>query len=372
MKDIVYFRGTAFNLVNVCVQSKNPDPKCPFSNYSYYVNLVRSTCPELLINCLFDKKEFDCCKYFVPIHTDMGTCFALNSVQVKNPILYPMVFNVTQKEGVLKFETLLNTMLYTLGEDEIPTVTTLTSSTLKLVLGKNYQRQVVVKNIENDPLTVETTPAQRACRFSYENDNGLYPLYSYSTCTVLCRKREQMKLCGCTDHFMIGSDESKMCNASGLLCLHRHFSQLTTLKPRWAGRRPGLVCDCLPSCDETEITIIKDAVTSAGRARKKRIAVELKMAYLPTERFKRNVVRSRLDLVVSIGGAAGLFVGASLLSFVELIFFFTIRLLDNIYLEKRKKKEKTTVRNMKTFQPAMPRSTMRFYSQRSNLITFRP
>ncbi|CAK1551059.1 unnamed protein product [Leptosia nina] len=207
LKDIVYFRGSAYSFSGVCTQTRTPDPQCPVSNFTHYVNLVRSSCQEMMRNCSFGKRQFDCCEYFVPIETDMGTCFALNSLQVEKPKLYPMVFNVNQKEGVLNFEVLLNSMLYTLGEDEVPTITTIFSSTLKLALGKNYQRQVVVRNIENDPLTAETTPEQRACRFHDENDDGLYPVYSYSSCTVQCRKRQQMQLCGCNDHFMIGTGE---------------------------------------------------------------------------------------------------------------------------------------------------------------------
>ncbi|CAG4956011.1 unnamed protein product [Colias eurytheme] len=336
LRDIAYFRGFAYRLVDVCYATKNPDSQCPTSNYSYYADLVRSPCSQLLQNCSYNGNAFDCCEYFLPLQTDIGMCYTINSIQVENPKIYPMVSNKQHKQGVLSFELLLkHAMLYTLGEDEVPTVTTLTSSTLKLASGKNYQRHLTVRNIENDPLVVQTTREQRACRFNDDNQGGLYPHYSYSTCTVLCRKKRQVEICGCNDHFMIGAEDSKRCNISGISCLHNHASDLTTLKPPW-NKRPGLACDCLPSCDETEITVIKDVVRAkGGRSKKKKAYVELILAYLPTERFKRNVVRSRLDLVVSVGGTAGLFVGASLLSFVELIFFFTVRLFDNIYLKKR-------------------------------------
>ncbi|PSN47417.1 hypothetical protein C0J52_19201 [Blattella germanica] len=49
------------------------------------------------------------------------------------------------------------------------------------------------------------------------------------------------------------------------------------------------------------------------------------MISLPTERYRRNVVRSQLDLVVSTGGAIGLFFGASIISMVEFIMFICIR-----------------------------------------------
>ena len=69
---------------------------------------------------------------------------------------------------------------------------------------------MIVRNIENDPLITETTPKQRACRFHDENDDGLYPHYSYSACNILCRKRAQMEICQCNDHFMLGSSKCRV------------------------------------------------------------------------------------------------------------------------------------------------------------------
>nr|XP_049694331.1 uncharacterized protein LOC110374779 [Helicoverpa armigera] len=280
LKEIVYFRGVTYVLVGTCYKNPDPDPLCPQSNYTYYANLVRSDCTKIIKNCTYNDEEFPCCEYFQPIETDIGPCFILNSIQTK--------------------------------------------------------RILSVRNIENDPLITETTSEQRACRFHHENEDGLYPHYSYSACTVLCRKRAQLESCQCNDHFILGTTEETRCNLTGMACLNTLSSHLTTLKPPWANR-PGLSCNCLPSCDETEITVIKDvSIPVKGKGHKKKARVEIILAYLPTERFKRNVVRSRLDLVVSVGGTTGLFVGASLLSFVELFFFFTVRFISNVWMERKK------------------------------------
>ncbi|XP_034832228.2 sodium channel protein Nach-like [Maniola hyperantus] len=334
IKEIIYFRGRAFNLVKNCLP-ENRDPQCPLSNYSYYASFILSPCSEVLANCSYNNKKFDCCEYFQPIETDIGVCYIINSIQTKNPKTYPMVNNVIHKRGVLRFKLLRASMIYTLGEDEIPNIATLLSSTLQVLLGKLYRREVIVKNIENHPLVEQTTLEQRVCRFHHENEDGLYPQYSYSACIIRCRKLAQLKTCQCNDHFMVGATEEEHCNITGMACLHDNFAYLTALKPPWA-QRPGLVCDCLPSCNETEINVIEDMALPLHTENSKEAHVEIILAYLPTERFKRNVVRSRLDLVVSLGGTAGLFVGASLLSFVELIFFFTVRLINNVWIEKRK------------------------------------
>lgn len=45
----------------------------------------------------------------------------------------------------------------------------------------------------------------------------------------------------------------------------------------------------------------------------------------PIIRYKREVLFGWVDLLVSFGGIAGLFLGFSLLSGVEIIYYFTIR-----------------------------------------------
>ncbi|KAL4713986.1 hypothetical protein ACJJTC_005617 [Scirpophaga incertulas] len=206
LKEIAHYRGISYSLVQVCHKAKNPDPLCPVSNYSYYAALVRSSCPQIIQNCSYNDKPFDCCEYFQPIDTDMGTCFMMNSIQTKNPKLFPMINNLQQKRSNIKFQIYVQSTLYTIGKDEIPSITTLQSSTLKIKLGYSHRRQITVTNIVNDPLVVQTAIKTRACRFHDEvEEHSLYPLYSYSACTTLCRKRAQLDFCKCNDHFMLGT-----------------------------------------------------------------------------------------------------------------------------------------------------------------------
>lgn len=45
----------------------------------------------------------------------------------------------------------------------------------------------------------------------------------------------------------------------------------------------------------------------------------------PTVRYVRNVAKTKLDFVVSVGGLVGLFFGASVLSIVEFLYIWLIR-----------------------------------------------
>ncbi|RVE42930.1 hypothetical protein evm_012429 [Chilo suppressalis] len=99
-------------------------------------------------------------------------------------------------------------------------------------------------------------------------------------------------------HLMTGhfETENNHCNITGLACLHSNKSVLTDLKPPWR-KRPGLVCDCMPSCNDIEITIIRELQEKSNIGKKEISNIEIELAHLPSERYKRSVVRSHLDLV---------------------------------------------------------------------------
>lgn len=65
-----------------------------------------------------------------------------------------------------------------------------------------------MKNVENDPEARDVSVTQRNCRFPEENNVEVHKLYSFSACSVQCRKDEQMRLCGCNSHVMPNTDVS--------------------------------------------------------------------------------------------------------------------------------------------------------------------
>jgi len=54
------------------------------------------------------------------------------------------------------------------------------------------------------------------------------------------------------------------------------------------------------------------------------------MPFLPTDQYRRQSLRTPLDVVVSMGGMLGLFLGASILSAIEFVYYFTVRPLSNM------------------------------------------
>ncbi|PSN54013.1 hypothetical protein C0J52_10165 [Blattella germanica] len=81
-------------------------------------------------------------------------------------------------------------------------------------------------------------------------------------------------------------------------------------------------CDCTADCNEPDFYVVYETmeVTKSDISN-----FTLIMNNLPTERLRRYVVRTKLDLVVSLGGIVGLFLGASLISAVEIFVHSFIR-----------------------------------------------
>lgn len=130
------------------------------------------------------------------------------------------------------------------------------------VLIKNFQlifsRSLSVKNIENDPLTRDVSVVQRNCRYSDENILNVHHFYSYSACLVQCRKDKQVKMCNCTSHLMPNTPHSMHCDMEGLKCLNNYYEELSVVIAPWTTGKKGVVCDCLPSCTEVDITVVHE------------------------------------------------------------------------------------------------------------------
>lgn len=101
----------------------------------------------------------------------------------------------------------------------------------------NYRMQETTSAIALRKLT----PSQRNCRFEDEPLTKSLPIYSASTCYILCRYKVVMKLCGCRPFFYhkLGG---KLCDISGLLCVAKHARNITK-SPKEIG------CECPSLCN---------------------------------------------------------------------------------------------------------------------------
>lgn len=80
LSEIAFFRGESYHTVHEC-GGEDAAENCFYSNFSYYAQLVRSPCVDSITNCRWNDKPFECCKYFKRMETELGICYAINSLQ---------------------------------------------------------------------------------------------------------------------------------------------------------------------------------------------------------------------------------------------------------------------------------------------------
>ncbi|XP_031631442.1 pickpocket protein 19-like [Contarinia nasturtii] len=269
--------------------------KCPEFNYGYFANKTRQPCSKLMINCTWNEKPFDCCRYFLPIQTTMGKCFLLNSIQLINRSddrWFKMKLGSEKMQDFLRLEFSKAASITVLNEEDVPHMLLTYLMFNQLHSGIQQYINLNVQNVVNDEGVQDISKKSRRCIFPDENFGSKYKYYSFSVCVTECMKKTQIEACNCTHFSMIYDD--------------------------------GLKCDCLPSCNEHEIKLIGRTYKAEDKSEHRRIT-QIIVQSLPTQRYRRQAVRNNLDIVVSIGGIMSLYLGASILSLVEFLYFFTIR-----------------------------------------------
>lgn len=179
-----------------------------------------------------------------------------------------------------------------------------------------------------DPNMRNLSPSQRKCVFDEDEASDL-PVYSKTLCLARCRAVMALEMCNCVPFFYPYVD-GPSCNPAGFECL------LDFKWPNWASH----ICKCQDTCEELQYTVhsikrsswgnrlhdeeeeIPDSATSSS----------FRWDVIPPKvRIKREVLFSFEDLLVSFGGTMSLFLGISILSIVQLIFFVFETSLLNIY-----------------------------------------
>ncbi|XP_041968432.1 acid-sensing ion channel 4-A-like [Aricia agestis] len=182
-------------------------------------------------------------------------------------------------------------------------------------------------------------PARRACRHTDEPTSPGRRVYSTNICRLGCRARLALRLCGCKPFYYF-YEGIRQCNASGMWCLAGHAHRLATFD--------GVRCVCAQQCLDSVFREVSndDQILERGPL-KNRGALRLTVR-APRERYTRDIVFHSQDLVVSFGGAAGLFLGASLISFVELVYF----LVEYIFHVNTSKKTRALVKQQSIYTAA--------------------
>ncbi|KAL7738280.1 hypothetical protein ACLKA6_006611 [Drosophila palustris] len=172
------------------------------------------------------------------------------------------------------------------------------------------------------------TTKQRKCRFQYEADGmQTVPIYSFGLCLSECRMFFALRICGCVPHFyrnlLRNGRRLPVCGLEGIACLVRIKREIISLKSDIY----KINCNCLGNCDDSNFFV------QSYRSRVWFLGANLQWGIIdyPKMQLRRDVLFSFADVLVYIGGLVGFFLGCSALSFTEIIYYFTARLVRRMF-----------------------------------------
>ncbi|XP_066994081.2 sodium channel protein Nach-like [Anabrus simplex] len=263
-------------------------------------------------NCEYKAVKTNCCKLFKPLSTEMGFCYAFNSRHATKTKFTPEYIRETDEKWslVVGVKAGVNTgmiRLYVQSHDEIPVLD------VNPQLEWHYEISKLVFSAKQTYTTEDARQLsirQRRCVFPDEIKLDTDSMYTYGACMTQCRMRLARKMCNCVPFFYSTTAGYTVCDVEGVKCLANHADEIQS-------RQKSCMCDL--GCMNTVYEVEK---IQEGPHRRK---IELSFVSWPMVRYKREVLFGWVDLLVSFGGIAGLFLGFSLLSGVEILYFFTMR-----------------------------------------------
>ncbi|KAK2582759.1 hypothetical protein KPH14_005026 [Odynerus spinipes] len=155
--------------------------------------------------------------------------------------------------------------------------------------------------------------------------------YRADNCYIHCRETIMRKLCGCIP-FSASIIETgvQICNLTHISCLARITLQTYTLTLQ------DPECKCLPDCENTSykvaVTTLPLSAVQYSPGKFYETAARISNATALHVTFarhsamlqRRELVLSWINLISSLGGVFGLFLGCSFVSLIEIIYFFCI------------------------------------------------
>ncbi|KAL2750771.1 pickpocket protein 19-like isoform X1 [Vespula maculifrons] len=298
--------------------------------------LKNSLCSDLLSRCWWRNSYRDCCEIFEVQKTEYGFCYSFNSElsEERRDQTIDKETRPRRTSGYGEWSGVQLTMnleninkppnskemdggyVMIQGPRVWPNSGTMTpvgvvlSIALDCISGYATQR---VLELDDDRMP---------CKY---DENGLY---NQQTCISFCKRAYAVKYCGCNPSFLFPSTTTiRDCDIKDLICLAENndiFNSYYLLQDKQiVDDKPGMLCDCPPEC---EYYFYKPRLTVVPISRSKDIVVDIHFETQTSFRYKTDIVLTKLDLLVSFGGIIGLFLGGSLLSAVELIYYLLVLL----------------------------------------------
>lgn len=168
-------------------------------------------------------------------------------------------------------------------------------------LNNNYTFAITLEVTEFDDSLHFLQRHQRACIF---DDEGL----NYYNCIYECQRKMSLDICHCLPWFLRPDKINQHCEFNGYTCLSEHINEIQLSKCQ---------SNCYLSCQHTYYSFAQIDLH--------KYQTTIDLTSWPSIRYIQKVQFGWLDLLVSFGGIMGVFLGYSILTSLELGYYFSLR-----------------------------------------------
>ncbi|XP_045493644.1 sodium channel protein Nach-like isoform X1 [Colias croceus] len=305
------------------VGKSDTDASIPALNPKEAVFSIVRHCENAFYDCEWKGDSEECCDLVAPVFTEMGFCYAFNSKHAEKSWPWQTQTDQFSEAFIHETDSKWSFMFNSLRNDstiDIYIHSTEEMAGLEQSIQHSWDRRVEkvsfsVKHTYTTEDARQLSVRQRRCVFADEQRLETSNIYTYTACMRQCRMQRSRSYCKCVPHFYPTTKGYRHCTVNELECISKHVAAITDVTR----------CNCELGCTHTVYEIEKLTEIDISKGPVATNSLETEFVSWPMVRYKREVLFGWVDLLVSFGGIAGLFLGFSLLSGVELVYYFTLR-----------------------------------------------
>ncbi|KAL5285360.1 hypothetical protein ACFFRR_007216 [Megaselia abdita] len=307
-----------------------------------FMKFLSTTCEEVFKECAWRRIKQNCCEILKPQNVYGNLCFSFNSMLVDDPPLRPWRVPDSGKWSALR--VIMNRHIATMKKGEKEAI--FIHEPMDIPISNLIQMEGHRTTVTIDPLhfatdsdVISLPPQYRRCFFRDEKR----PLgMTRSHCIQLCRQKYILEQCNCSVDFDFPNGDEGTCNLSHFKCLYEHRYALgssgnilipLTSSDDETTEAEIYDCQCYQNCNYVQYKTTVHVATDIEKNENRTIELHVHFNQDTLFSYRTSFIFKFLDLLVSYGGVAGLFLGFSFVGAVEILQQFCL-----IRKEKIKKK----------------------------------
>ncbi|KAL3285484.1 hypothetical protein HHI36_000016 [Cryptolaemus montrouzieri] len=336
---IGFIRSVKYNTTSLIRMKKILD-RNDYLHTDLILRKIGQTCKEMLIQCEWNGELTKCLDIFEESYTLDGLCCSYNYYGSRfsfkpnytaytgwksgltvtiNPMLQKVHHSSTYATGVKV--TIHNSL-------EFPGFET----TSKVVsAGHTFMFQIAGTKLINSQDVKDLTIDQRQCVYAAERPLEHHNYYYISNCMAELHAKNFEDVCGCVPFYYAFSTKPK-CNITKIPCIQRYRKDYGKALNHMA---------CPARCESilyrvyTAYSSLNNVSLALSEENERKVPVKsgirVNIFFIGTHTLlSRTVYTSPLQLLSSIGGIYGLYLGCSFITILEIIYYCTLRFLVNL------------------------------------------